>query len=53
MARITEQLVVIKLSKLVKDAADDENIVDDDMIGQLEAVVQELVPTAVVEVIKE
>lgn len=54
MAKIKEELIVVKLSKLVKDSTEDgESITTHDLIGNLEAVVQELVSDGiVVEIIK-
>jgi len=54
MAKIHEELIVIKLSKLHKDDEKTSEIVGDEVAASLEAVVQELVGTGViVEVIKE
>lgn len=55
MAKIHEELVVIKLSRLYKDTQQDIAILaGDEVVASLEAVVQELVGTdAVVEIIKE
>lgn len=51
MARIVDQLVVVKLSKLLKDSdADQSSLVNDDQLQAIEAVVQELAgPQVVVE----
>jgi hypothetical protein len=44
MAKIVENVIVIKLSKLVKvDDASDHQMANDDIISALEQVVQELV----------
>ena len=54
MAKIIEQLVVLKLSKLVKDGAAQQELIAPDTIAQLELVVQQLVETdTVVEVVVE
>jgi len=43
MARLQEEILVVKVSKLVKDNEHALDIVDDGMLLSLEAVVQELV----------
>lgn len=49
MAKIQEQMIVIKLSRLVKDSeADNGHIVNDEVLAGLEAVAQELVGDGVV-----
>lgn len=48
MAKIHEEIVVIKLSKLVKDTDDTNTLINDDIIVNLEAVAQELVGTGVI-----
>lgn len=55
MAKIHEELIVIKLSKLVKDSETDaSSLAGSDIIQSLEAVAQELVGgSVIVEVIKE
>jgi hypothetical protein len=55
MAKIQEELIVIKLSKLHKDSqTQTSNLANDDIIVGLEAVVQELVGTdVIVEVIQD
>jgi hypothetical protein len=55
MAKIQEELIVIKLSKLHKDSqTQTSSLAGDDIIGGLEAVVQELVGTdVIVEVIQD
>ena len=54
MAKIIEQLVVLKLSKLVKDSTEQHQLIESDTIAQLELVVQQLVETdTVVEVMVE
>jgi hypothetical protein len=55
MAKIQEELVVIRLSKLIKSTDDDtESLTNKDFSVNLEAIVQELVgETVVVEIEKE
>lgn len=55
MAKIHEELVVIKLSKLIKDSEHGaESTVSPDVVANLEVLVQELVGNGVVvEIIKE
>lgn len=43
MAKVHEEVVVIKLSKLVKNNDKIENVVTDEIISALEQVAQELV----------
>ena len=53
MAKIHEEIIVVKISKLVKDS-DTAQGVGEEMSATLEAVIQEMVgDSAVVEVIKE
>jgi hypothetical protein len=53
MAKIVEEIVVIKFSRLVKDDDNSETVVTDETIASLEAVAQELVGSgAIVEVEK-
>ena len=53
MAKIHEEIIVVKISKLVKDNDDATDIVGNDVVAGLEAVVQEMVgDVAVVEVIR-
>ena len=42
MAKIHEEIVVIKLSKLVKDGAEPVEIANEEMISALSSVVEEL-----------
>jgi hypothetical protein len=42
MAKLHEEILVIKVSKLVKDDEQAENFLTDDTVVSLEAVVQEL-----------
>ena len=55
MAKIQEELIIIKLSKLHKDSqSQTSNLAGDDVVQGLEAVVQELVGTdVIVEVIQD
>ena len=55
MAKIQEELIVIKLSKLHKDSQQQtSNLAGDEVISGLEAVVQELVGSdVIVEVIQD
>jgi hypothetical protein len=54
MAKIIEELVIVKLSKLVRDDSDDQNLLDDKTINNIEQVVQEIVGDGVViEIVKE
>jgi hypothetical protein len=55
MAKIQEELIVFKLSKLVKDTADITNpLANADVVAGLEQVAQELVGNdVIVELIKE
>jgi hypothetical protein len=48
MAKIVEDMVAIKLSKIAKDDAPDAPIITDEIASQLEAVAQELVGEAVI-----
>lgn len=54
MAQKVESVIVVKVSKLVKDDEAVAEIMDDNMVAQLEAVIEELVgdDKAMVEVIK-
>lgn len=47
MAKIIEENIVIKVSKLVK-AGGDENLVPDDVLKALESVAEELLGSAVI-----
>jgi hypothetical protein len=42
MAKIQEQSVVIKFSKLIKDGDEGQAVIDSDVVTSLEAVAQEL-----------
>jgi hypothetical protein len=51
MAKIHEEVVLIKLSKLIKDSADSEKLVTDDITSALQTVAEELAaPGVVVEI---
>lgn len=53
MAKINEEIIIVKISKLIKDSDDPTDIAGDEVIIGLEAVVQEMVgESAVVEVIR-
>ena len=54
MAKIVEEILVVKFSKIVKDTSEDQStIVSDDILAALEQVSQELVTDSViVEVVK-
>ena len=54
MAKLTEEMLVIKISELLRDSDDQRPILDDDMCSNLEAVIQELAGAGkLVEIIKE
>jgi len=48
MAKIQEEIIVIKLSKLVKDNGDVEIIATEDIIAALASVAEELAGTGIV-----
>jgi hypothetical protein len=48
MAKIHEEIVVIKLSKLIKDSDSSTVIVSDDVVAALQSVAEELVGAGVV-----
>jgi len=49
MAKIVEELIIIKLSKLVKDNEQSRShTVNNDMLASLEAVIQELIGSDVI-----
>lgn len=49
MAKIQEEIILVKLSKLLKkDADSDDPIAAEDLTSNLEAIVQELVGDAVI-----
>lgn len=47
MAKMHEEIIVIKVSKLVRDTEEVSNIADADTVASLEVVVQELVGAGV------
>ena len=54
MAKIVEEIIIIKLSKLMKDKNADEKLADTKTINNIEQVVQELVGDGiVVELVEE
>jgi hypothetical protein len=48
MAKIHEEIVVIKLSKLVKDSDAGTEIASDDIVAALQSVAEELAGTGVI-----
>jgi len=48
MARIVEEVIVIKLSRLVKDSEVTENLATAEVVASIEQVAQQLVGDAVV-----
>jgi hypothetical protein len=42
MAKLHEEIIVVKLSKLLKDSEDSATIMEADVVTNLEAVIQEL-----------
>jgi hypothetical protein len=54
MAQLNEEMVVIKISKLLKDSEEITPMLDEEMTANLEVVIQELAGAdKLVEVIKE
>jgi len=54
MAKLNEEMVVIKISKLLRDEDTVVPMLDEEMTASLEAVIQELAgPDKLVEVIKD
>lgn len=54
MAKLNESMIVVKVSELLKDDAESQQILDAETINSIEAVVQELVgPGKLVEIIVE
>lgn len=54
MAKIVEDIVIIKLSKLVKDSDSGTEIINGDQVQALEQVAQELVgESVIVEVVRD
>ena len=48
MAKIHEEVIVIKVSKLIKDSADVESVVSEDVTAALQSVAEELLGNSVV-----
>lgn len=54
MAKLNEEVVIIKVSELLKDNEEQKSILDNEMITNLEAVIQEIAGAErLVEIIKE
>tara|TARA_B100000965_G_scaffold341523_1_gene310345 strand:- start:8076 stop:8252 length:177 start_codon:yes stop_codon:yes gene_type:complete len=54
MAKLNEDMVVIKVSELLKDTDEQRKIMNPEIVGTIEAAVQELVgPGKLVEIIQE
>lgn len=54
MAKLNEDMVVIKVSELLKDSDEGRKILDREIVSTIEAAVQELVgPGKLVEIIQE
>lgn len=54
MAKIQEEIIVIKVSKLLRDSEQSSSIMEPDSVASLEAVIQELAGSNVlVEIAKE
>ena len=54
MAKLNEEVVIIKVSELLKDNEEQNSILDNEMITNLEAVIQEIAGAErLVEIIKE
>ena len=54
MAKLNEDIVVIKVSELLKDTDEQRKIMNPDIVNTIEAAVQELVgPGKLVEIIQE
>ena len=54
MAKLNEEMIVIKVSELLRDNDEVTKILDDDMVTNLEAVIQEIAGAEkLVEIIKE
>lgn len=43
MAKIKEEIILVKLSRLVRDTGGEVSLTTDDFTGNIEAIVQELV----------
>jgi hypothetical protein len=48
MAKVQEQIFIIKLSKLLKEGASAESVADEDFPSSLEAAVQQLVDAGII-----
>lgn len=48
MAKLVEEIIVVKLSKLVKDKDTNKEILDPNVLGALELAVQEIVSEGVI-----
>jgi hypothetical protein len=48
MAKLVEEIIVVKLSKLIKDTETNKDILDPSVLGVLEQAVQEIVSDGVV-----
>jgi hypothetical protein len=48
MAKVHEEIIMVKLSKLVKNSEEPEQLTNDDFETNLEAIVQELVGDAII-----
>ena len=54
MAQINEELIVIKISRIVKDGMSAESVITDTITETVESVVQELIgDSAIVEIVTE
>lgn len=54
MAKLNEEMIVIKISELLKDSDESRAILDAEMCASLEAVIQELAgPGKLVELIRD
>ena len=54
MAKMNEDMVIIKVSELLKDSDEGRKILDHEIVSTIEAAVQELVgPGKLVEIIQE
>jgi hypothetical protein len=54
MAKLNEEMIVIKVSELLRDNDEVTKILDDDMVTNLEAVIQEIAGAEkLVEIIRE
>lgn len=54
MAKMNEEMVVLKVSELLRDDVDETGLLDEEMLEALQAVIQDLVgDDKLVEIIKE